>query len=127
MLTFLTIVPFIALSLMAQGTMVAAGPTPNSFMVVLCGDHQPVEMVLDDDGTVVPADEYRSGHHLPVPKTSKAPCDWSLHAQPMLEAAPLLAHAVLNMARPADLPAMPALRVLRAQILAPLARGPPLI
>jgi hypothetical protein len=51
--------PFVLLSLLAQGTMVAAGPTPDSFMVVLCGDHRPVEMVLDDSGDLVPIDESR--------------------------------------------------------------------
>lgn len=117
--------PFVLVSLMAQGTMVTAGPTPDSFMVVICGDHQPVEMVLNDDGDIVPLEEYRSGHHLPVPNSPKPPCDWSLHAQPMLDATPVQGLATLGTARPADMPVLPDLRVLRAQVLAPQARGPP--
>ncbi|MBD9529776.1 hypothetical protein [Paracoccus sp. PAR01] len=81
--------------------------------------------MLDDDGNVVKADEYRAQQNVPVPKTPKPPCDWSVHAQPMLEAAPLLPIVALNLDRAADL--MPArdLRVLRAEVLGPSARGPP--
>lgn len=121
------LMPFVLLSLMAQGTMVAAGPQPDSFMLVLCADHLPVRMVLDDDGNVVRADEYQSPHDLPVPKTPKPACDWSLHAQPVIGMQPTLGADMLFSQRPADLSLATAARVLRAEILAPSARGPPLI
>ncbi|MDS9470265.1 hypothetical protein RGQ15_22220 [Paracoccus sp. MBLB3053] len=119
------VLPFVLLSLMAQGTMVAQGVTPESFMVVLCADHLPVEMVLDGEGNVVRADEYRAEHSQPVPKTPKPPCDWSVHAQPMLGAAPMLPIVAAMMGQPADLAPAHDLRVLRAEVLAPSARGPP--
>ncbi|WP_157767292.1 hypothetical protein [Paracoccus yeei] len=125
MLALVLVLPFVLLSLMAQGTMVAQGTTPDSFMVVLCADHMPVEMVLDEDGDVVPADEYRARQGEPVPKTPKPPCDWSVHAQPMLDAAPVPAVASVTLGRPADLVSAHALAVLRAEVLTPSARGPP--
>lgn len=126
-LALLMVLPFVLLSLMAQGTMVAAGPTPQSFMVVLCADHLPVEMVLDDDGSVITADEYRARQDAPVPKTPKPPCDWSAHAQPVLETAPTVQSARLDAPRPAEPAPAHDLRILRAQVLAPSARGPPAV
>lgn len=117
--------PFVLLSLMAQGTMVTAGPMPQSFMVVLCADHLPVAMVLDDDGNVVKADDYRAERNAPIPKTPKPPCDWSVHAQPVLESGPAVQSARLEAPRPAELTVAHDLRILRSQVLAPSARGPP--
>ncbi|MFH5774506.1 hypothetical protein ACHFJ0_09650 [Paracoccus sp. NGMCC 1.201697] len=119
------VLPFVLLSLMAQGTMVAQGATPQSFMVVLCADHVPVEMVLDADGNVVRADEHRAKQSEQVPKSPKPPCDWSVHAQPMLEASPVLPVVAAQIGRPADPTAARDQRVLRAEVLAPSARGPP--
>lgn len=121
------LLPFLLLSLMAQGTMVTAGPTPDTFMVVLCGDHRPVEMVLDDSGNVVPAAEYRGQHQLPDSPGMKPACGWAVHAQPMLDAAPPPVVPTRNLSRPARLSTMLPLRVLLAQALAPSARGPPLV
>lgn len=70
------LIPFLLLSLMAQGTMVAPGASPQSFMMVLCGDHAPVEMVLDDQGNVVPKDAQGDR-----PSKAAAPCAWAAHAQ----------------------------------------------
>lgn len=126
-LALVMVLPFVLLSLMAQGTMVAAGPTPQSFMVVLCADHLPVEMVLDDDGSVVTAAEYRARQDAPLPKTPKPPCDWALHAQPALDGAPVLVSARPEAFCPAALAPTPDLRLLRAQVLGPLARGPPAV
>jgi hypothetical protein len=126
-LALLMVLPFVLLSLMAHGTMVAAGPTPQSFMVVLCADHLPVEMVLDDDGSVITADEYRARQDAPVPKTPKPPCDWSAHAQPVLETAPTVQSARLDAPRPVESAPAHDLRILRAQVLAPAARGPPAV
>ncbi|SMO44651.1 hypothetical protein [Paracoccus laeviglucosivorans] len=125
LLALLAVLPFVLLSLMAQGTMVVKGPARESFMVVLCGDHLPVEMVVADDGTVIPADEYRAADDTPVPKAPKPACDWSAHAQPVLAAGPLAALAMLTNLLPADLHVTPAPRAHRAEVLTPLARGPP--
>lgn len=119
------LLPFVLLSLLAQGTMVTAGPTPDTFMVVLCGDHRPVEMVLDETSNVVPASEYHGKHQMPEPAGMKPACGWAVHAQPMLDAAPPPTVAVRAIARPASLSKVLPLRVLRAEVLAPLARGPP--
>lgn len=119
------VLPFVLLSLMAQGTMVSAGPTPNSFMVVLCDEHLPVEMVIDEQGRVVKADEYRARQDAPVPKTLKPSCDWAGHAQPVVADPPTVQAARLNVPRPAELVAHYDFRTLRAQVLAPSARGPP--
>ena len=89
--------------------------------ILLRGDH----VVLDEDGDVVPADEYRARQGEPVPKTPKPPCDWSVHAQPLLDAAPVPAVASVTLGRPADLVSAHALAVLRAEVLTPSARGPP--
>lgn len=121
------VLPFVLLSLMAQGTMIARGPTPQSFMMVLCSDHLPVEMVLDKDGNVVTAKEYSSRQDAPVPKTPKPPCDWSLHGQPVLATAPPLQPTKPEAPRPAELAPAHDMRILRAQVLAPSARGPPVI
>ena len=123
----LLLLPFLLLSLMAQGTMVTAGPTQDTFMVVLCGDHRPVEMVLDESGNVVPAAEYRGKHQLPDPGGMKPACGWAVHAQPMLDSAPLPTITTRTLLRPANLSSVLPLRVLRAEVLAPLARGPPLV
>lgn len=118
--------PFVLLSLLAQGTMVAAGPTPDSFMVVLCGDHRPVEMVLDDSGDLVPIDEYR-GTHPSTPPQGAPVCDWALHAQPVLDAAPPPVLPGQRLARPLSrLTALPQ-RAALAETPAALARGPPLL
>lgn len=126
-MALLMVLPFVLLSLMAQGTMIASGPTPQSFMMVLCSDHLPVEMVLDEDGNVVTAKEYRSRQDAPVPKTAKPPCDWSLHAQPVLATAPPPPPVKPEAPRPAELAPAHDLRILRAQVLAPSARGPPAV
>lgn len=125
LLALVMVLPFVLLSLLAQGTMVAQGATPESFVVVLCADHLPVEMVLDEDGDVVPADEYRARHDQPVPTTPKPPCDWSVHAQPMLDVAPIPVIAAVTLGRPADLVPAQGLNVRRAEVLTPSARGPP--
>ncbi|WP_134680495.1 hypothetical protein [Paracoccus ravus] len=119
------VMPFVLLSLMAQGTMVAQGAAPESFMVVLCADHLPVEMVLDETGNVVPDDEYRTRQGEPVSQTPKPPCDWSFHAQPVLEGLPMLPLVTASPAGSSALAPRLDLRMLRAEVLAPAARGPP--
>lgn len=121
------LLPFVLLSLMAQGTMVTAGPTPDTFMVALCGDHQPVEMVLDDSGNVVPAAEYRGKHQLPESGGTTPACGWAVHAQPALDTTPPVVVPTRTLARPVSLSTVLPQRVLLAQVLAPLARGPPLV
>ncbi|MDF3605231.1 hypothetical protein PE067_03080 [Paracoccus sp. DMF-8] len=117
--------PFVMLSLLAQGTMVVRAEGPQSFMMVLCGDHDPVAMVIDDDGHVIPADEYAAPGDAPVPASDKQPCDWAVLGQPALadlgDALPL----PFASARRADLVAALPAQILRAEVLTPAARGPP--
>ncbi|MDS9470008.1 hypothetical protein RGQ15_20875 [Paracoccus sp. MBLB3053] len=120
---FLLVVPFLMLSLIAQGTMVTSGPTPQSFMMVLCGAHEPVAMVIDDQGNVIPAAEQDQDGG-PVPKKSKSPCDWSSHAQPLLVGVGTMPVERAD-AGSLDLAPLPEQRLLRAEILTPSARGPP--
>ena len=124
-LAIVLVLPFVLLSLMAQGTMVIAGPTPPSFTVVLCGDHLPVEVVVDDDGSLITADEYQGKYNAPIPKTPKAPCDWSAHSHPMLDAASPMLGAQLPVMLMAEVTDAHDQRILRAEVLAPAARGPP--
>lgn len=119
------LLPFVLLSLMAQGTMVIRAPGPDSFMMVLCGEHVPVAMVIDDGGNVIPADEYAASDQDPIPAKPKQPCDWAMLGQVALadpgQAMPVpgLAFRAADLAE--DLPA----QILRAEVLAPSARGPP--
>lgn len=113
------------LSLLAQGTMVVRTDGPQSFMMVLCGDHDPVAMVIDGDGNVIPAGEYAAPGDAPVPAKDKQPCDWAVLAQPALADLGQTLPLPFAPARAADLVAALPAQVLRAQILTPAARGPP--
>lgn len=121
----LLVLPFVMLSLMAQGTMVVRAEGPQSFMMVLCGDHDPVAMVIDDDGNVIPADEYTSPDHGPIPAKDKQACDWAVLTQPALAGGVQPLALPFADARAADLVAALPARALRAEILTPAARGPP--
>lgn len=79
----LAILPFLMASLIAQGTMLAAGPD-DRVAVVLCIDGSPVPMLMAADGTVHPVTDDRHG------STHQAPdiCQWSAHAQPLIAALP---------------------------------------
>lgn len=66
----LLLVPFLALQLVAPGTMAEAGP--DGLRMVLCSDGQVVEVVLAPDGTLTPVDGTDSDSH------AGSICPWSL-------------------------------------------------
>lgn len=118
----LALLPILAFSVVAPGTMVTAAPD-GGLSVVLCTGDGPLEVVLGPDGTYQPADQNAdqsgSEHGDPLP------CDWSLHAQPALTApgqALLLATRIATPFKP-TLPEA----TLRAdwRDLSSSARGPP--
>lgn len=115
-LRWLLVVPFLLLSLVSQGTMLAQD-AQGGVTVVLCSGDGLVEMVLDPDG----------GLRDKAPGSAHQPCDWSLHAQAAM------AHADAALRVPPEPPILQNFRpappdhLRRAEILAPSARGPPSI
>lgn len=110
--------PFLLFSLILPGTMIARD-AQGSVTVVLCSGEGPVQMVVAADGSLVPADE--------APHADPHACDWAPHGQPLLQGAAVDAPApllpALRMARVLDLPD----HLYRAEMLAPSARGPPVL
>ena len=113
-LWLLAVIPFLLLSLMMPGTMLARD-AQGGVTVVLCADGAAVEMVMGADGRLTEKSPNK-GHSI---------CHWAPHAQQLLDvsgpalAAPTPVPMALRFA--ADLPE----RLRRADVLAPLARGPP--
>lgn len=113
---WLMLLPFVLLSLLPAGTMAASGA--DGPRVVLCVGDGVVEMVLAADGSLQPAQPPTDGGHAPA-------CGWALHGQPLLAAAgaPAPAFTAAELSLPPPDATAPA--VLRAEVLAPAARGPP--
>ncbi|WP_148043617.1 hypothetical protein [Paracoccus methylarcula] len=113
--------PFLLVSLLGDGTMLAK-TGDDRVVVVLCTGGDQVEMVWAQDGSLVPLDEAPLGDH-DVP----GPCDWNLVAQNAISAEP----AALPPFEPVlfanrlwiDRP----LHARRIDVLAPSARGPPIL
>lgn len=113
-LGLLALIPFLLLSTIMPGTMLARD-AHGGLTVVLCIEGGAVEMVVGPDGA----------------RTNKAPgddhptCHWAPHAQQ------ILASGAVGMAPPVPLLLAPAYSrdmpeaLRRAEILAPQARGPP--
>ena len=115
----LALIPFLLLSLMMSGTMLARDAQGGVTVVLCAGDGGTVEMVMGADGRLTekaPHDDHADSHSV---------CHWAPHGQPLLEiASPGLAAPLPVLAMPAfagDLPA----HLRRADVLAPSARGPP--
>lgn len=113
-LRLLAVLPFVLLSLVTPGTMLARD-AQGGVTVVLCVDGGTIEMVMGADGR--PTEN--------APRDGHAACHWAPHAQQLLElSGPALA-------APASLPRAPHFagalpeHLRRADVLAPLARGPP--
>ncbi|UXU76535.1 MULTISPECIES: DUF2946 family protein [unclassified Paracoccus (in: a-proteobacteria)] len=118
----LLLVPFLLLSLMAQGTMLTRDPGGQQVLVVLCGDHQPTSMILAADGSLRP--DAGRGHG--AGDWAGEVCVWATtHGQPMLALSepPLLPERLPHLLRR---PAPETGSQLRLRpILAALARAPP--
>ena len=115
----LALIPFLLLSLMMSGTMLARDGQGGVTVVLCAGDGGTVEMVMGADGRLTekaPHDDHADSHSV---------CHWAPHGQPLLEiASPGLAAPLPVLAMPAfagDLPA----HLRRADVLVPSARGPP--
>lgn len=115
----LALIPFLLLSLMMSGTMLARDAQGGVTVVLCAGDGGTVEMVMGADGRLTekaPHDDHADSHSV---------CHWAPHGQPLLEiASPGLAAPLPVLAMPAfagDLPA----HLRRADVLVPSARGPP--
>ena len=117
--SLLALIPFLLLSLMMSGTMLARDGQGGVTVVLCAGDGGTVEMVMGADGRLTekaPHDDHADSHSV---------CHWAPHGQPLLEiaspdlAAPLPVPAMLAFA--GDLPA----HLRRADVLVPSARGPP--
>ena len=119
LLFWIALGPFLALAMIAPGTMATAG-TDGRVSLVLCTGDGPLEVFVDPDGSVGPdsvpsheQDEYRS-------------CAWALHAQPLLDAPTLTSICVGTATSAADkTPDLPE-PVLKRFDLSTSARGPPL-
>ncbi|WP_199257517.1 DUF2946 family protein [Paracoccus binzhouensis] len=113
---WLAVLPFLLLSLIVPGTMLARD-AQGGVTVVLCAGDGVVEMIMAADGSLSPVGKAPHGDH--------RPCDWAPHGQPLLgtdiAAAPAPLLQALGLARVLDLPG----HLHRAEMLAPSARGPP--
>lgn len=113
-LRLLAVLPFVLMSLMMSGTMLARD-AQGGVTVVLCAEGSAVEMVIAADGRLTEKSP-GSGH---------STCHWAPHAQQLLEisgpalAVPAGSQSTLRFA------AAPPEHLRRADALAPLARGPP--
>ncbi|MDF3605010.1 hypothetical protein PE067_01850 [Paracoccus sp. DMF-8] len=76
----LALLPFLMASLIAQGTMLTAGPD-DRVAVVLCIDGSPVPMLMAADGSVAPATQDAPGSGRKAPDL----CQWIAHGQPLIE------------------------------------------
>lgn len=115
------LLPFLLVSLLGDGIMLAkAGDS--RVVVVLCTGSDQVEMVWAEDGSLVPLDEAPAGDH-----DKPGPCDWNLAAQNAISAEaaalppfePILFANRLSIERP--------LHARWINVLAPSARGPPIL
>ena len=113
-LRFLAVIPFLLLSLLMPGTMLARD-AQGGVTVILCAEGSAVEMVMGADGRLTEK----------APHDSHSTCHWAPHAQQLAEisgpdlGAPVPALVALPFV--ADLPE----HLRRADALTPLARGPP--
>lgn len=117
LLFWLALLPFLGLSLLAQGTMLERG-VDDRLTVVLCLPEGAVEVMIGPDGNPVPVDKASHGGDVDI-------CDWAIHGQPMLDALlpPLAGHVPVEL-RLTLLPPAPD-HARRLAVLAPSARGPP--
>ena len=118
LLALVLLVPFLALSLLKPGTMLAPD-AQGRMMVVLCGDSVPVEMAVAADGTLIPVAE------LPAHAGDHQPCGWAPHAQPLLAAAAAGPGLPLRRAGAPDRAPSRVAALSPAPPPPPLARGPP--
>ena len=113
-LRLLAVLPFLLLSLMTSGTMLARD-AQGGVTVVLCAEGSAVEMIMGADGRLTEK----------APGDGHSTCHWAPHTQQLLEiTGPALAAPVLvQMARQfaGDLPQ----HLRHAEAMGPLARGPP--
>lgn len=113
-LRLLAVLPFLLLSLIMPGTMLARD-AQGGVTVVLCAKGAAVEMVMGADGRLTEKS----------PHDRHPTCHWAPHAQQLLGiSGPVLAAprpVLLALRFAADLPE----RLRPADVLVPLARGPP--
>lgn len=113
LLAWAVILPMLVLSMVSPGTMLRAAPD-GGWQVVLCTPDGMVRMTMPQDA---PGD----------PAADRMACDWALHGQAALGAPPAaIAAPPLRLAMTAPRIDTP-LHLRRAQVLAPSARGPPLV
>ena len=111
---WLAVLPFLLLSLVMPGTMLARDAL-GGVTVVLCAEGGMAEMVMAADGSLGPARQLPPGHA----------CDWAPHGQPLMSVPtlgappPHLAAAMAVIPVPVTVPARP------ARVPPPVARGPP--
>lgn len=115
------LLPFLLVSLLGDNTMLAK-TSDSRVVVVLCTGVSQVEMVWAEDGSLKPAGDVPRKDH-----DSSGPCDWMMVTQqavnaesldvPAFEPVPLMNH--LSIGQP--------LHARRMAVLAPSARGPPLL
>lgn len=118
LLFWLAILPFLALSLMAPGTMLDRADD-DRVTVVLCLPEGPVEVAISADGTPVPVG--KSGHGT----ADRDICDWAIHGQPMLGTLAQAAPDFVPVALRLRLALPPDDHAGKLAVLAPSARGPP--
>ncbi|RMC35312.1 hypothetical protein C9E81_08675 [Paracoccus alkanivorans] len=113
--------PFLLISLLGDNTMLAKAPD-NRVIVVLCTGTEQVEMVWAEDGSLKPADDPPAKDH-----DSSNACEWTTLAQQAVTAEPsdapdfepVLLTNRMSIGQP--------LHARRMAVLAPSARGPPLL
>lgn len=117
LLASLLLIPFLALSLIAPGTMLTGNAT-DGIRIVICTGSGPMEMVQAEDGSLNPVDD--DGDH-----DAAATCDWFLHAQAALTPQTLASQLIAAVESDAD-PAVRRSDAHRPGLLTePLPRGPP--
>ena len=111
---WLAVLPFLLLSLVMPGTMLARDAL-GGVTVVLCAEGGMAEMVMAADGSLGPPRQLPPGHA----------CDWAPHGLPLMPGPvvvappPHLAVAMPVTPAPVTVPARP------ARVPPPVARGPP--
>lgn len=118
----LALLPFLAASLMAQGTMLATDGD-NRMAVMLCTSEGMVEVLMAPDGTMYDIDDKGAD---PQDRTVHDPCDWAaLHGQPVLDAPPVSAPMPVRRETTSQFTPRVPLHLLKQAVLSPTARGPP--
>ena len=115
------LLPFLLISLLGDNMMLAKA-SDSRVVVVLCTGVSQVEMVWAEDGSLKPAEDVPQKDH-----DSSGPCDWMMVTQQAVTAEPLDVLAFEPVPLMNRLSIGQPLHARRMAVLAPSARGPPLL